>query len=743
MTDASSTTADLEAKVGEMGHAVHQMQRDFDFRLTRIDAALAAMQTNMAALQVGGGGRVGRHGDNHEGPRNGGAPTPKPKLEPPKSDGSEPLRWLYQVKEYFSYYETPPEERLRCVTMMLEGPAADWFRWRRNNGLIDGWEDFVEKFKLRFDPLHYVDYLGQLARVRQVGGVMDYQAAFERVLTHVTDVPEQHLQSLFHAGLKNHLQHEISLLKPTTLSDSFALARELEAKHNAIVQSVGSRSGPPAVSTNSRESTASTPIRLLSRAEKMEKDAKGLCYNCDKKWSRDHKCGRFVLMMGEEEGDDEEPDMEEEVDVTADISSLHSMAGVTTPRSLRPTGRISGQSIGVLIDGGSIHNFVHPQIVERLGIPVEVISSFRVYVGNGDSLQCDRQCKSVEVMLQGVMFTVDLYVLQIHGHDVVLGVQWLRQLGQVAHDYEKYLLGREFLIRTDHKSLRELLQQVIQTPDQHFYIRKLLGFRFRIEYKTGASNRVADALSRIHDTSEEVHTLLTISVPVSSLMAELQQENQVQEDLVKRHREHQQGELAEPYSVVDGLLYHRRRLCVSSTSPLRVQLIKEHHDTVMAGHPGVQQTFLRLAQNFFWPKMRAEVREYVGRPQPLPDEFLQGQPVSKPVRVHASRQILRQGKLVQQYLVEWSDGTREDATWEPSEVVRHFYPDVHLEDKVFSQDGGSDTVQHEDGEGSDGRAEDDHEAEVTGTMGEEPGTSGARCRRDRKVPAWHKDYLLH
>ncbi|VFR00835.1 unnamed protein product [Cuscuta campestris] len=727
MTDASSTTADLEAKVGEMGHAVHQMQRDFDFRLTRIDAALAAMQTNLAALQVGGGGRVGRHGDDHEGPRNG---------------------------------ETPPEERLRCVTMMLEGPAADWFRWRRNNGLIDGWEDFVEKFKLRFDPLHYVDYLGQLARVRQVGGVMDYQAAFERVLTHVTDVPEQHLQSLFHAGLKNHLQHEISLLKPTTLSASFALARELEAKHNAIVQSVGSRSGswnpnasrsftpggrgtqhggsnstlgkpsilgsPPAVSTNSRESTASTLIRLLSRAEKMEKDAKGLCYNCDKKWSRDHKCGRFVLMMGEEEGDDEEPDMEEEVDVTADISSLH----------------------------------------------------------------------------------IDLYVLQIHGHDVVLGVQWLRQLGRVAHDYEKVTMEFTWLgqgvtlrgesptaklmtfnqLRTLHASkdveayveLMAIQETKQDTPDPPLpaAITQLLDefgavfeepkgmpprrdadhriflqpgtkpvnvhpYRFRIEYKTGASNRVADALSRIHDTSEEVHTLLTISVPVSSLMAELQQENQVQEDLVKRHREHQQGELAEPYSVVDGLLYHGRRLCVSSTSPLRVQLIKEHHDTVMAGHPGVQRTFLRLAQIFFWPKMRAEVREYVGRPQPLPDEFLQGQPVSKPVRVHASRQILRRGKLVQQYLVEWSDGTREDATWEPSEVVRHFYPDVHLEDKVFSQDGGSDTVQHEDGEGSNGRAEDDHEAEVTGTMGEEPGTSGARRRRDRKVPAWHKDYLLH
>ncbi|VFQ94565.1 unnamed protein product [Cuscuta campestris] len=220
MTDASSTTHELDSRVHEMGHAMVQMQRDLEFRFERLDGALATIQTAVAGLQAGGGGgRIGRHPDHHEGPRGGGFQTQKPKLEPPKSDDTEPLRWLYQVQEYFAYYETPLEDRLRCVTMMLEGPAADWFRWRRNNGLLRDWDDFVAKFKLRFDPLHYVDYVGQLARVRQVAGVMEYQGAFEKVLTHVTDVLQPYLQSLFHAGLKNHPQHEISLLRPETLSE--------------------------------------------------------------------------------------------------------------------------------------------------------------------------------------------------------------------------------------------------------------------------------------------------------------------------------------------------------------------------------------------------------------------------------------------------------------------------------------------------------------------------------------------
>ncbi|KAL3651284.1 hypothetical protein CASFOL_004286 [Castilleja foliolosa] len=82
--------------------------------------------------------------------------------DPPKSDGSEPLTWLYKAHKYFEFYGTSPDERLRLVASMLEGPAADWFRWRMSSGLIDDWNDFVRKFKQRFAPLFYVDYFDRL-----------------------------------------------------------------------------------------------------------------------------------------------------------------------------------------------------------------------------------------------------------------------------------------------------------------------------------------------------------------------------------------------------------------------------------------------------------------------------------------------------------------------------------------------------------------------------------------------------
>ena len=67
-------------------------------------------------------------------------------------------------------------------------------------------------------------------------------------------------------------------------------------------------------------------------------------------------------------------------------------------------------------------------------------------------------------------------------------IKELTAIIETVHKWRKYLLGRFFVIRTDYKSIKELLQQVVQTLDQQIYIRKLLGYHFRIEYKPGCTN---------------------------------------------------------------------------------------------------------------------------------------------------------------------------------------------------------------------------------------------------------------
>ena len=52
------------------------------------------------------------------------------------------------------------------------------------------------------------------------------------------------------------------------------------------------------------------------------------------------------------------------------------------------------------------------------------------------------------------------------------------------------------MVKTDHQSLRFLLEQRVATPSQQKWLAKLLGYAFVVEYKRGCDNRVADALSR-------------------------------------------------------------------------------------------------------------------------------------------------------------------------------------------------------------------------------------------------------
>lgn len=45
---------------------------------------------------------------------------------------------------------------------------------------------------------------------------------------------------------------------------------------------------------------------------------------------------------------------------------------------------------------------------------------------------------------------------------------------EAVQKWGRYFLSREFIVMTDQKSLNELLTQVVQTPDQQFYVCKLI-----------------------------------------------------------------------------------------------------------------------------------------------------------------------------------------------------------------------------------------------------------------------------
>ncbi|KAK2446641.1 hypothetical protein QL285_017420 [Trifolium repens] len=77
---------------------------------------------------------------------------------------------------------------------------------------------------------------------------------------------------------------------------------------------------------------------------------------------------------------------------------------------------------------------------------------------------------------------------------------YVREFGAITEALAKfrhYLLGHKFIIRTDQQSLKALLDQTLQIPEQQAWLHKFIGFYFTIEYKPGKDNVAADTLSRM------------------------------------------------------------------------------------------------------------------------------------------------------------------------------------------------------------------------------------------------------
>ncbi|CAJ2667675.1 unnamed protein product [Trifolium pratense] len=202
--------------------------------------------------------------------------------------------------------------------------------------------------------------------------------------------------------------------------------------------------------------------------------------------------------------------------------------------------------------------------------------------------------------------------------------------------WRHYLLGKKFLVYTDHKSLKHFLQQRVSSPDQQCWLAKLLGYQFEVLYKPGPDNKAADALSRCYG-EEEMKVLMSssqrlggqmpfqnltqdadldLNVMVSSpqwlegqkLLKEAAQDAQIQK-LISELTDNPDSKPG--YVVQQGILFYHGRLVIPATSPSIPILLAEFHSTPIGGHSGFLRTYRRIAANIYWVGMQKVVRDFV------------------------------------------------------------------------------------------------------------------------------------
>lgn len=104
----------------------------------------------------------------------------------------------------------------------------------------------------------------------------------------------------------------------------------------------------------------------------------------------------------------------------------------------------------ILIDLGSTHNFLDYSLAQKL----ELISTQSVAVADGNHLACEYVCRGFEWRMQNITFTSDVLIIPLGSCDMVLGVQWLSNLGTVKWDFKRLMM--EFDYNNYHHVFREI-----------------------------------------------------------------------------------------------------------------------------------------------------------------------------------------------------------------------------------------------------------------------------------------------
>jgi hypothetical protein len=166
-----------------------------------------------------------------------------------------------------------------------------------------------------------------------------------------------------------------------------------------------------------------------------------------------------------------------------------------------------------------------------------------------------------------------------------------------------------FIIKTDQKSIKHILEQQLNTPFQQVWVAKLMGFEFEIHYKEGVSNIAADALSR--KTGAEMLAIL-LDNGQTDLLGRIKASWSADAYLQQVIRALEVNPNSYPkFSWVNGELRRRGKLLVGNVSSLKDTILQWLHDSALGGHSGRDVTAARIKSLFYWKGMNKDIHNYV------------------------------------------------------------------------------------------------------------------------------------
>jgi hypothetical protein len=308
------------------------------------------------------------------------------------------------MEQFFDLHNVPHTQKVQIASLYLEPNQFVWYRWICSRKSLITWTIFTEEMIAHYEDTRSNTFFSQLINLKQKGSVTEHIENFQRLNIKVTNIPDEHLIDVFIGTLKDNIQHEVRLWEPKSLENAFKVARNVESKNMAMATR---RTNPNIYRENNAPSSKTPQPTRLTPQQLEERKEKGLCFNCDNKYSKGHKCGEkklFYIDCEEEEEQEQEPSQDENVEAILSeelnpMISCNALAGISTPQTLKIEGYIKKKKVIVLIDSGNTHNFIHYKLAKDLNCFVYLAPEFQVMIVDGGTINCSGKCNKINLTM--------------------------------------------------------------------------------------------------------------------------------------------------------------------------------------------------------------------------------------------------------------------------------------------------------------------------------------------------------
>jgi hypothetical protein len=232
-----------------------------------------------------------------------------------------------------------------------------------------------------------------------------------------------------------------------------------------------------------------------------------------------------------------------------------------------------------------------------------------------DFLMCTDACKEG---LRGVLMKGGSVICyesrKLNEHEVTYVTHDL-ELADIVHALKmwRHLLGRKFVLMTDHCGLRYLFDQPKLNARQARWMALLSKFDFKIKHIKGKENRVVDYLSKSMKTIH-LAVVSTSEMDVKERVRNAQETNPFIQTVTMYLQQEPAGVKYEGYQMTEGgLLTYRRIFYIPGCDDLKRFILDELHKRPYSGHPGYQKMITATRKQFYWPRMKKDIAEYLAK----------------------------------------------------------------------------------------------------------------------------------